>query len=463
MKSFELKPTEENLLSTYKNDQIGRNTDIHAFVDILNSLEDSCSIALDGAWGSGKTFFVKQAKMILESCSPIESKSEHRDEVKTVWKNYHSGKEPEFQAQLCVYYDAWENDNDGDPILSLVYSILQQVDEETPFPKDNKIFEKVAALADCITGKSTTAVLESMKSDSVLDDLRKSKSIHSTIVEFLDHILDERANRLIVIVDELDRCKPDYAVRVLEKIKHYFDNERITFVFAVNVQELQHTISSYYGSNFDSCRYLDRFFDLRIALPPANLQRYYQSIDFQSDYYTVDFVCKKIIEKFHFSLREISRFLKAMKIAEYELTHSDRFSFSDPEQLTARICEIYLVPLLIALEISDMNAYTQLISGQNPEKMIELCEWIDSSYSGHFRDFLTRDEEYDNAPENEKKDKKVVTLKEKVTAVYEAIFVKSYTASDNYRCFVGNCEFDTGTKTYLLRLVSLLSRFSKYE
>lgn len=463
MKSFELKPTKENLLSTYKNDQIGRNTDIHAFVDILNSLEDSCSIALDGAWGSGKTFFVKQVKMILESGSPIESKSEYSEEVKTVWKNYHSGKEPEFQAQLCVYYDAWENDNDGDPILSLVYSILQQVDEETPFPKDNKIFEKVAALADCITGKSTTAVLESMKSDSVLDDLRKSKSVHSTIAEFLDHLLDERANRLIVIVDELDRCKPDYAVRVLEKIKHYFDNERITFVFAVNVQELQHTISSYYGSHFDSCRYLDRFFDLRIALPPANLQRYYQSIDFQSDYYTVDFVCKKIIEKFHFSLREISRFLKAMKIAEYELTHSDRFSFSDPEQLTARICEIYLVPLLIALEISDMNAYTQLISGQNPEKMIELCEWIDSSYSGHFRDFLTRDEVYDNAPENEKKDKKVVTLKEKVTAVYEAIFVKSYTARDDYHGFVGNCEFKAETKTYLLRLVSMLSPFSKYE
>lgn len=52
MKSFELKPTKENLLSTYKNDQIGRNTDIHAFVDILNSLEDSCSIAL--GWCMGK-------------------------------------------------------------------------------------------------------------------------------------------------------------------------------------------------------------------------------------------------------------------------------------------------------------------------------------------------------------------------------------------------------------------------
>ena len=402
MKSFELKPTEENLLSTYKNDQIGRNTDIHAFVDILNSLEDSCSIALDGAWGSGKTFFVKQVKMVLESCSPIESKSEYRDEVKTVWKNYHSGKEPEFQAQLCVYYDAWENDNDGDPILSLVYSILQQVDEETPFPKDNKIFEKVAALADCITGKSTTAVLESMKSDSVLDDLRKSKSIHSTIVEFLDHLLEERADRLVVIIDELDRCKPNYAVQLLEKIKHYFDNERITFVFAVNLQELQHTISNYYGNSFDSCRYLDRFFDLRISIPPANMYRYYQSINFQSDYYTVDVVCKKIIELFHFSLREISRYLKAIRIAEYELTHSDgRFSFSDPEGLATQFCTLYMVPLLIALEISDVTSYNQLISGHNPEKLIELLECMDSNYKGHFGQLLSRNEIYNTAPESE--------------------------------------------------------------
>lgn len=463
MKSFELKPTEENLLSTYKNDQIGRNTDIHAFVDILNSLEDSCSIALDGAWGSGKTFFVKQVKMVLESCSPIKSKSEYRDEIKTVWKNYHSGKEPEFQAQLCVYYDAWENDNDGDPILSLVYSILQQVDEETPFPKDNKIFEKVAALADCITGKSTTAVLESMKSDSVLDDLRKSKSIHSTIVEFLDHLLEERADRLVVIIDELDRCKPNYAVQLLEKIKHYFDNERITFVFAVNLQELQHTISNYYGNAFDSCRYLDRFFDLRISLPPANMYRYYQSINFQSDYYIVDVVCKKIIELFHFSLREISRYLKAIRIAEYELTHSDeRFNFSDPEGLATQFCTSYMVPLLIALEISDVTSYNQLISGHNPEKLIELLECMDSKYKGHFSELISRNEIYNTAPESEQQGKEIVTIKEKAVAVYKAIFVKDYTSYD-YRCFVGNCEFSAKTKTFLLRLVSLLSKYSKYE
>ena len=331
------------------------------------------------------------------------------------------------------------------------------------FQKTIKFFEKVAALADCITGKSTAAVLESMKSDSVLDDLRKSKSIHSTIVEFLGHLLDERANRLIVIVDELDRCKPDYAVQLLEKIKHYFDNERVTFVFAVNLQELQHTISNYYGNAFDSCRYLDRFFDLRISLPPANMYRYYQSINFQSDYYTVDVVCKKIIELFHFSLREISRYLKAIKIAEYELTHSDgRFDFSDPEGLATRFCTLYMVPLLIALEISDVTSYNQLISGHNPEKLIELLECMDSNYKGHFRELLSRNEIYNTAPESEQQGKEIVTIKEKAVAVYKAIFVKNYTSYD-YRCFVGNCEFNAETKTFLLRLVSLLSKYSKYE
>ena len=56
MKSYELKPTYDNLLNTYLKDAIGRNNDIFLFANILNAIEDSCSIALDGQWGSGKTF-----------------------------------------------------------------------------------------------------------------------------------------------------------------------------------------------------------------------------------------------------------------------------------------------------------------------------------------------------------------------------------------------------------------------
>ena len=64
MRTYELKPTYNNLFSTYIEDSILRNKDLFYFIKILDTMNDSCSIALNGAWGSGKTFFVKQAKMI---------------------------------------------------------------------------------------------------------------------------------------------------------------------------------------------------------------------------------------------------------------------------------------------------------------------------------------------------------------------------------------------------------------
>ena len=121
-----------------------------------------------------------------------------------------------------------------------------------------------------------------------------------------------------------------------------------------------------------------------------------------------------------------------------------------------------MVPLLIALEISDVTSYNQLISGHNPEKLIELLECMDSNHKGHFRELLSRNEIYNTAPESEQQGKEIVTIKEKAVAVYKAIFVKDYTSYD-YHCFVGNCEFNAETKTFLLRLVSLLSKYSKYE
>ena len=58
--------------------------------------------------------------------------------------------------------------------------------------------------------------------------------MNSSIVFYL-----KKGNRLIIMVDELDRCKPSYAVKLLERIKHYFTNDRITFVFSVNTYELE--------------------------------------------------------------------------------------------------------------------------------------------------------------------------------------------------------------------------------
>lgn len=65
MKSMELLPTDENIIATLKNDALRRNKDLFGFIKTLSMIEGSRAIALDADWGNGKTFFVKQAKLIL--------------------------------------------------------------------------------------------------------------------------------------------------------------------------------------------------------------------------------------------------------------------------------------------------------------------------------------------------------------------------------------------------------------
>lgn len=156
--------------------------------------------------------------------------------------------------------------------------------------------------------KKWTKLIDSFKSEDPLQELKKEKGIQKMIKEFLDSLLLEKGSRLVVYIDELDRCKPSYAVRLLERIKHYFSNDRITYVFSVNINELQHTIKQYYGSDFDASKYLDRFFDLRISLPSADLERYYQSLNFYNFHYTYDIACDAVIKAYHFELREIAKY-----------------------------------------------------------------------------------------------------------------------------------------------------------
>ena len=121
MKSLELQPTPENIFQTFDENAIGRNLDVYYFVQLLNSLDHSCSISLDAQWGAGKTFFVHQTKMVLDAFNNhvIFPEAIDRDRVKRAWARVREKNNTELQPQVAVYYDAWLNDNDQDPVLSL--------------------------------------------------------------------------------------------------------------------------------------------------------------------------------------------------------------------------------------------------------------------------------------------------------------------------------------------------------
>jgi len=389
MKKYEMLPTEENIIETLYNDPINRNKDIVYFYNILQAQESASAIAIDGRWGSGKTFFVRQTQMVINALNPSSTIDEETKAKATVRLPFPKNDEENENYSIAVYYDAWENDNDTEPVLSLIYEI----------------------------------------------------------------ILAERGNRLVIFIDELDRCKPTFAVHLLEQIKHYIFDDRITFVFSINLEQLQHTIKHYYGADFDSCRYLDRFFDLRVSMPPANMEKFYSEIGLESRYY-VDIVTKRIINMYNFELREITRFYSQIKAAVYEPTHDSKkydFMFSDGKG--RQLILMYIVPLLIGLKIVDISKYDNFINGRDIEPLKELLD-IDED-NRLLGNMLNRDETFEKDDE-----KKLVTREEMIQRFYDAIFVKQYNGS-NYNTVLGQYEFSKESKTFALSAASMMSQFAE--
>jgi hypothetical protein len=77
---------------------------------------------------------------------------------------------------------------------------------------------------------------------------------------------------IIILIDELDRCRPTYAIKLLEEIKHLFDVPGLVFVLAMNVEQLGHSVCGAYGSGFDGRAYLRRFIDREYRLAEPNLE-----------------------------------------------------------------------------------------------------------------------------------------------------------------------------------------------
>lgn|GEM_PF-158138 len=460
MKSYELQPTHENIMATLADNLIDRNKDVFRFTTLLDNIDDSCSIALDGRWGSGKTFFVKQIKMILEAYNPFykDAASDENALIKSYMETckQHGDEIPNLQPQVAVYYDSWANDNDVDPILSIIYEIIQSVNSDFSFKKGKSCMQVAGTIAEFFTGKKVTALIDLSKEEDPFAKLREQKNIHELISAFLENLLAEQGNRLVVFVDELDRCKPNYAVQLLERIKHYFSSDLVTFVFSVNLDQLQHTIKRYYGNDFDACRYLDRFFDLRISLPPANLTRYYQKIGLNNGSYVYENVCRAVIKVNHFELREIAKFYRVAKTAAYKPTHGNyHFGFSDEKAL--QFCLLYVVPIMIGTKISNIERYSAFVKGEDSSPLIEVMNSGELGVS-MCSSLLNMKETFS---EPKQQSEVLVKLTDKLNTVYNALFTQDYSNSI-YEKHIGDLSFSQSTHDDLMRIVSLLSDFSDF-
>lgn len=457
MNSFELLPTEDNLIQALRKDLLKRNKDLVRFYDLILAQEGACSIAIDGRWGSGKTFFVKQSMLLINAKNPMSDMDEEKkaniiyalpfqQEAEEVPENY----------DVAVYYDAWENDNDTDPVLSLVYEIIKQLGIIYDFENNSNTFKLAGSVLEALTGRNINGIIENLKSENPLTKIKEEKDLHENIKNFFTELLAERGNRLVVFIDELDRCKPSYAVQLLERIKHYLCDDRITFIFAVNLGELQHTIKHYYGNTFDACRYLDRFFDMRISLPPADKTAFYREIGLESSY-GLEEISRRVIDTYNMELREATRFYRQVKTAAYEPTHDNMkwdFAFSDGKG--RHLLLMYIVPILVGLKIVDISLYDDFINGKNSKPLMDiykdsdLGDWLVSK-------LLNGNESYE-----EEEGKKVVTVEQKLQDLYDAIFVTEYT-NGIYYTRIGEYEFNGNSKHFVKSVECMLSAYANYQ
>lgn len=322
MNKIEVKPTTENIINMLDKNAIGRNQYVATFLEMLDSVDENFTIFINGDWGTGKTFLIKQIYTLL---------TYYNEYIKEELQDYNTQLDQILQRDcfkdlkleknfVPIYYNAWNNDFHIDPINSIIFNIIKEHDILKDYQKESSnVIDKIASVLDVANIWSNGSVKElvsTFKGKDIIPEITTMENLKETLNILLDKLLVERGDKLVVFVDELDRCNPIYIIKLLERIKHFFDHENIIFVFSVNVKELTNTISNYYGQNFDSHRYLNKFFDVLIDLPQVNITNFMQFLGFNKNSYYFNETVFEIINYYHFTMRDCIRYYQSISIVE---------------------------------------------------------------------------------------------------------------------------------------------------
>ena len=220
------------------------------------------TIVLDGPWGSGKTFFIRQWQHAL-------LKAKYR----------------------VVYWDAFQSDHQEDALFPILGKLVREAGASE---KDRKSLcvtagKIVAALPNALlTAASSSdltlnitkrllifggkAVIEATNAEDStrlferrLERAREEEECLHDFREALDKLVPPPPRPLIFIIDELDRCHPPFALNVLERIKHLFENRKIRFVLVTHLAELAEMVGHAYGLA-NPRRYLEKFHQLTVSI-----------------------------------------------------------------------------------------------------------------------------------------------------------------------------------------------------
>jgi hypothetical protein len=239
-------------------DEFHRKPVAENMIKLLSSSLDISPMMLDGSWGTGKSEFCQK------TINLFKLKDTHH----------------------LIYVDAFKADHVGEPLVTLLSEIIKLLPEKEQPGFIKKIipatkfglktggkafvghilrqdFASVADDYDKDIQRAADKAIDATVESIIKDQVQAEKNLTS-LKDAISKVAEEKA--IVFFVDELDRCKPSFAVDVLELIKHVFDIDNVQFVLITNSQQLRASINHCYGTDVDSQKYLDKFLKFTIKL-----------------------------------------------------------------------------------------------------------------------------------------------------------------------------------------------------
>ncbi|HDS1579877.1 TPA: hypothetical protein QEL15_001957 [Stenotrophomonas maltophilia] len=248
-------------------DPLARQREGEVLASLISTLGDSpFVISLKGGWGTGKSVFLRRFGAHLEGFLKIP----------------------------VVHIDAWQSDYVDDPLLIMASALGDRLEEI----QDGRVARGVGAIVSGLAGsagKITLPVL-SVLASALLPGGAKAVELAAAMPQIAQSFLDWDGERksaesdfrnslikakeklhkslkseadlpVVIVVDELDRCRPDFAIKFLERMKHFFSVDGICFLIATDYENLPNAVESVYGPKVAGELYLRKFFDFEYNLP----------------------------------------------------------------------------------------------------------------------------------------------------------------------------------------------------
>ena len=385
----------------FKYDLLARHEPVEALTRLLMSIEGPCALAVDAPWGTGKTTFLRMWKQHLRN-----------------------------QGFPIIEFNAWETDFSEDPFVALTAEITSGLEAYLPpnsgidvgniRKRARKILWAVGTSALRVATQNVvdlTAITARDQEESFADiRIKTHLEIQGYIREFKDSLQfaaskvrkTSEGRSIVVVVDELDRCRPTYAIELLEAAKHLFSVDDIIFVLATSKTTLAHSVRAVYGSEFDAEGYLRRFFDIDVRLPEPDrakfiralfnavkLQDYFGRTSSQYSSFDKDSM-EKILLRFldtpDFSLRRIAQAMHRLglvlgSLPKHELTFGQMAAFA----LVLRTVNTTLYHRFTQGEVSDREVvedlhtrhYSDDFSGRNNDLALDAMAIVASQRDIH--------------------------------------------------------------------------------